>query len=324
MTSPTVWTEALVRSTREITPSVRELTLAPVGPGLSYAPGSHLQVELQVNGQAHTRAYSLLGRPEDGVYRIAVKHLPLGRGGSRAMWQLAPGERLRISAPQNHFPLSLTAPGYLLLAGGIGVTPLVLMAQTLADRGAQVRLVQGARTADELAYGDLLRAALGERLVQVVDERGETIDFAGEIAALPAGGQLYVCGPAPMLGAARQAWASAGRPAHELRFETFGSGGRSAPQPFGLKVPRQGLDVTVASDESLLDALALAGVSALSNCRRGECGLCALDVLELDGEIDHRDVFMSAHEHQQNQRICVCVSRVLGSITLDCAYRAEA
>jgi vanillate O-demethylase ferredoxin subunit len=324
MSSVTVWTEAVVHATRDLTPSVREFTLAPVAPRVPYAAGSHLQVEVLVNGQPQTRSYSLIGQPDDGLYRIAVKQLPLGRGGSLAMWRLAPGERLRVSAPRNFFPLSLTAPGYLLLAGGIGITPLVLMAQTLVERGAPVRLVQGARTVSELAYGDVLRAALGDQLTQVVDERGERIDLAGEIAALPAGGQLYVCGPAPMLDAARQAWASAGRPAHDLRFETFGNSGQLAPQPFGLKVPRQGIDITVAANESLLDALELAGVSALSNCRRGECGLCALDVLALDGVIDHRDVFLSAHEHQQNQRICVCVSRVVGSITLDSAYRAEA
>ena len=312
MSSAIVWTEASVLATRDITPSVREFTLTTTNPCLPYAAGSHLQVEVLVNGQPQTRSYSLIGHHDDGLYRIAVKQLPLGRGGSLAMWRLAPGERLHISAPRNFFPLSLTAPGYLLLAGGIGITPLVLMAQTLAARGAPVRLVQGART------------ALGKRLTQVVDERGERIDFAGEIAALPVGGQLYVCGPAPMLEAARQAWANAGRPAQDLRFETFGSSGHLAPQPFGLKVPRQGIDITVAANESLLDALELAGVSALSNCRRGECGLCALDVLALDGVIDHRDVFLSTHEHQQNQRICVCVSRVVGSITLDNAYRAEA
>ena len=233
MSSVTVWTEAVVHATRDLTPSVRELTLAPAAPHLPYAAGSHLQVEVLVNGQPQTRSYSLIGQPDDGLYRIAVKQLPLGRGGSLAMWRLAPGERLRISAPRNFFPLSLTAPGYLLLAGGIGITPLVLMAQTLAARGAPVRLVQGARTVSELAYGDVLRIALGQRLAQVVDDRGERIDFAGEIAALPPGGQLYVCGPAPMLDAARQAWASAGRPTHDLRCETFGNSGPLAPQPSG-------------------------------------------------------------------------------------------
>jgi ferredoxin len=108
-----------------------------------------------------------------------------------------------------------------------------------------------------------------------------------------------------------------------LRYETFGSSGRFAPQAFRVQVPRQGVDIRVAADESLLDAIELAGVQTLSNCQRGECGLCAMDVLGVEGEIDHRDVFLSAAEKAQNKRICICVSRVLGTITLDCAYRAE-
>ena len=195
MSGDIVWAEAVVLATRDVTPSVREFTLATTRPSLPYAAGSHLQVELLINSQPQTRSYSLIGQPDDGLYRIAVKQLPFGRGGSLAMWRLAPGDLLRVSAPRNFFPLSLTAPGYLLLAGGIGITPLVLMAQTLAKRGAPVRLVQGARTLSELAYGDVLRAALGDRLTQVVDERGERIDLTGEIAALPAGGNCMCAAP---------------------------------------------------------------------------------------------------------------------------------
>ncbi|MBX9611844.1 MAG: PDR/VanB family oxidoreductase [Burkholderiales bacterium] len=318
-----VWTEAVVESFCDITPTVREFILRPSGGALSHAPGGHLQLQIQVNGRPHTRSYSLVGAPDPQVYRIAVKRLDDGRGGSLAMWRLSVGDRLRVTEPQNHFPLDLQAPAYLLVAGGIGVTPLVCMAQTLARRGAQVRMRSGARTEAELAYGDDLRAALGDRWVPAVAEKGERVDFAAEIAALPPGGQLYICGPAAMLDAARQAWMAAGRPEADLRYETFGSSGRYAPQPFGVKVPRHGVDITVPTDSSLLDALELAGVPALHNCRRGECGLCAMDVLAVDGEIDHRDVFLSDHEKQQNHRICVCVSRVVGSVTLDSAWRPD-
>ena len=88
-------------------------------------------------------------------------------------------------------------------------------------------------------------------------------------------------------------------------------------------MPRHGLDITVPADCSLLEALEQAGIEQLYDCQRGECGLCALDVLALDGTIDHRDVFLSAHEKQQNTRLCACVSRVTGSITLDSAWRPE-
>jgi vanillate O-demethylase ferredoxin subunit len=241
-----------------------------------------------------------------------------------AMWRLAVGDRLRITTPQNHFPLALSAPAYLLVAGGIGITPLVLMAQTLSQRGASLRMLFGARSEAELAFADVLRAQLGDRLQTAIADKGEQIPFETEIVALPKGGLMLICGPLPMLDAARAAWTAAGRPLADLRYETFGSSGRFAPQAFRLQVPRHNLDITVEAQTSLLETLEGAGVMAMYGCRRGECGLCAMDVLALDGEIDHRDVFLSEHEKTANQRMCVCVSRVLGTVTLESAYRPEA
>jgi ferredoxin-NADP reductase len=322
MRSSNSWTQASIDSVRDITPTVREFSLRfPAGlPAVE--PGSHLQVQLLVRGQPQTRSYSVVSQADASRCCIAVKRLDQGRGGSLVMWRLAVGDRLSVSAPQNHFDLALAAPAFLLVAGGIGVTPMVLMAQALARRGDPVRMLLGARTQEELAYLPVLQQALGSRLITAVSQRGEQLDFSAEIAALPAGGQIYVCGPVPMLDAVRRAWAAAGRPPADLRYETFGSSGRFAPQAFRLQVPRHGLDLTVPADTSLLEVLEAAGVQAIHDCRRGECGLCAMDVLALDGDIDHRDVFLSEHEKQLNQRICVCVSRVLGSITLDSAYRA--
>ena len=288
---------------------MRELTLRPEGGALPHAPGSHMQVQLLVHGRPQVRSYSLVAEPDGQTYTIAVKRLDAGRGGSLAMWQLAPGDRLRISAPMNHFPLAWDAPAWLLVAGGIGITPLVRMAQALASKGPAVRMLYGVRTADELAYADTLAAALGDRLHTVV---GAAMDLSAAIASLPAGGHMMVCGPAPMLEAARRAWQKAGRPAADLRFETFGSSGHLPPQTFRVQVPRHGLDIQVPSDVSLLDALEAAGVPALSDCRRGECGLCALNVLAVEGSVDHRDVYLSPQERQANQRICACVSRVVG------------
>jgi vanillate O-demethylase ferredoxin subunit len=271
----------------------------------------------------HTRSYSLIGQPDGEFYRIAVKRLDEGRGGSKAMWQLAVGERLRISEPQNHFALDLTAPAYLLVAGGIGVTPLVGMAQVLAKRDAPVRMLFGARSLAELAYLEPLQSVLKDHLKSAIAEKGEFIDFDAEIAKLPPKALMYLCGPVPMLDAARKAWTQAGRPLADLRYETFGSSGRFAPQAFRVKIPRHNLDIIVPADHGLLDELERVGVQTMYDCRRGECGLCAMDVLSVDGDIDHRDVFLSDEEKASNKRICVCVSRVLGEITLDSAYRAD-
>ena len=265
-----------------------------------------------------------MGLPDPACYRIAVKRLDDGRGGSLAMWQLAAGDRLQVTVPQNYFALDLDAPAYLLLAGGIGITPLLAMAQTLGQRGAVVRMLVGTRTQAELAFLPQLQTALGDRVQSLVGERGEQIDFAREIAALPQAAQMYICGPVPMLDAARRAWADAGRPLADLRFETFGSSGRFAPQAFRVQIPRHGMDIMVPADCSLLDALEMAGLQTISNCRRGECGLCTLEVLGVNGTLDHRDVFLSDREKQSQRRICVCVSRVVGDITLESAYWPEA
>jgi vanillate O-demethylase ferredoxin subunit len=317
------WTEAVIQSFQDVTPSVREFTLAQAGGAIGFDPGSHLQVQVLVNDKPQMRSYSLVGQSEGLTFRIAVKCLPGGRGGSLAMWRLNVGDRLRITPPQNHFTLDLSAPAYLLIAGGIGITPLVLMAQTLAQRGAQVQLLYGARTDDELAFSTLLTQSLGDRLKTFVAAKGEVINFEAAIASLPVGGQLYICGPAPMLDAARRAWALAARPPADLRFETFGSSGRLPPEAFEVLIPRQNVQLRVAAEETLLDALEMAGVQSLSNCRRGECGLCAMDILAIDGEIDHRDVFLSDHEKQENKRLCICVSRVIGTVTLDSSYRPD-
>lgn len=320
MKSSQTWADAHVQALRDLTPTVREFTIRPTGGAAPHAPGSHLQLEVLVNGRPQVRSYSLVGLPDGECYRIAVKRLDDGKGGSLAMWQLAQGDRLRISEPQNHFPLDWDAPACLFVAGGIGVTPLVGMAQALAARGARPRMLYGVRSVDELAYAPELRQALGDALVTLA---GQPVDFAAEIAALPAGAQLYVCGPAPMLDAARRAWAAAGRPLADLRYETFGSSGRHAPQAFRVQIPRHRLDITVPADCSLLDALEGAGVQTLHDCKRGECGLCAMDVVAVDGTIDHRDVYLSEHEKQANSRICACVSRVVGSVTLDSAWRPD-
>ncbi len=126
-----------------------------------------------------------------------------------------------------------------------------------------------------------------------------------------------------MLDAAKAAWNTAGRALADLRYETFGSSGRLAPQAFRVLIPRHQLDITVAADCSLLDALDAAGVQTIFDCKRGECGLCAMDVLDVKGEIDHRDVFLSDAEKQQDTCICTCVSRVVGEITLDSSYRPD-
>jgi len=208
MHDDTTWQRAHVRALRDLTPSVREFELVPEHGVRAWTPGSHLRVRVPLAQRDETRHYSLVGLPAEsasrGAYRIAVKRLEPGRGGSRHLWSLAEGAELAIGEPANHFELSAAAPQYLLVAGGIGVTPLVAMARTLAARGAALRMCYAARSADELAYRDELADALGAGLALFSDESGERLDLDAEIAALAPGGQLYVCGPIVLLDAARK------------------------------------------------------------------------------------------------------------------------
>jgi ferredoxin-NADP reductase len=325
MRGNTAWLDATVRAHRDVTANIREIEIVPHGISPTWTPGSHLEVAVDVDGRPDTRCYSLVGAPDAGCFRIAVKREQPSRGGSRYMWSLGPRARLRVTEPRNLFELELGRVEYLLVAGGIGITPILGMALALARRAAPFRLLYACRSRTEAAYLPELSAALGERLAFFDASRGERIDLAAEIAALAADAQVYLCGPLRLLDACRGLWSASGRRPSELRYETFASSGRHAPEPFWLRLPGRDAEISVPADKTALDALAEAGVEVMADCRRGECGLCMVDVIGLTGEIDHRDVFLSEHQKRANTKLCTCVSRVVGGgATVDTGYRRDA
>lgn len=314
---------ARIEAIQDITPTVREFVLrlpddAPAG-ALHWQAGAHVQVQIGVNDRLQTRHYSLLPPTVAGTLRIAIKHVQPGRGGSRALWKLHIGQTITVGEPLNQFPLDLTAPAYFLVAGGIGITPIFGMARVLHQRQAPLSMLYCASSEQEFAYRHELQTTLGRSLHTMT---GPAQDLDARIAQLPANTQAYVCGPLGLLHAVQQAWERSGRASALLRFESFGSASANAA-PFLVKIPRHQTEIRVDHETTLLDALELQGIEPMFGCRKGECGLCVLPVLALDGEIEHRDLFLSDHEKQSNQQICVCVSRVKGSITLDSAYRPE-
>ncbi len=312
----------VVRATRNLTPTIRLIEIEPKEGFVPPSPGSHIDFSVMIGDRPDVRSYSVVGPCADGVYRIAVKRLEASRGGSAYMWSLAAGSRLQHSAPGNHFGLALGRPEYLLMAGGIGITPIFSHALALAHTGARFRLIYACRSHSDLALTEELHEQIGDRLEIVLSQERGRVDIAGEIGKLDADGEFYVCGPIAMLEAARQAWAASGRPTDRLRFETFGASGRWPAVPFALKIPRLGKEIHVSATQSMLDALEAAGVEMIFDCRRGECGLCALPILGVNGVVDHRDVFFSEAEKAANTKLCTCVSRVYGSdITLDTADR---
>ena len=317
------WHPARLRAVREVTSDIRLFEVEPSAGFEVPTPGSNINVIVHIGGRPDVRSYSIVGPCKDGCYRIAVKKLPDSRGGSAYMHTLQPGAQLTVSEPGNHFELARNRPEYLLVAGGIGITPIYTMALALAEIGATFRLLYACRRRPDLAFADELRERIGDRLHVFVDEEGARIDLPGEIGRLPAGGEMYVCGPIGMLEAAKRAWAESGRPVDGLRFETFGNSGRYAAEPFTVRIPRLGKEIVVPRNQTMLDALEAAGVEMIFDCRRGECGLCAVNILEVQGTVDHRDVFFSDAQKAENRQLCTCVSRVVnGAITIDTADRA--
>jgi dimethylamine monooxygenase subunit B len=199
------WENARLRAIRDLTADIREFEIVPDDGGKPFTPGAHLDIEVAVAGEPETRSYSLVGESGGDAYRIAVKRRTDSRGGSAYLWSLAPGARLRITAPKSAFEVELGRSDYLLVAGGIGITPLLGMASLLRRKGLPVRLAYAGQTEAGLAFCDPLREMLGENLDLFLSERGKRIDFSALFASLGPDAVCALCGPMPMLEDARRA-----------------------------------------------------------------------------------------------------------------------
>lgn len=305
------WGAALVESVDRPASDVALLRLRGEHLG-SGAPGSHIDVRLPLDGGEAVRSYSVV-RSGPGCVEVAVRLAPASRGGSRAMHGLSAGERLTTTQPLQGFPLGAAASTYALVAGGIGITAILPMARALVDAGRDVRLLYAGTDRARMPFLDELEELLGPRLDVRASSEGRRIDAAEPARIALASGEpqraeAYVCGPVPLLDDVRRAWADACLPSTSLRFETF-AGGSGSGGSFAVSLPSLGVDAVVGSEETMLDALVRAGVPVLYDCRRGECGLCVLSVEDVDGDVDHQDVFLSDAERASGS-ICACVSRV--------------
>ena len=314
MQSQSVSATALLRETVPAASDVQLMRFQIDDAGVHTTPGSHLTFEIPLAGGATTtRSYSVVDDGSGpGLVSIAVKREQTGRGGSAYMWSLAPGAEIRVVESGNSIPVSYTAPGYLLIAGGIGVTPMTAIASALRAAKRPVRMAYCAKSAGHAAFADRLRELLGDDVTFHYSDEGRRLDVEALLAGVEPGTQLYFCGPQRLSDAIKAAWAARGLPVQDLRYETFGSSGRKPTEPFVVTVEETGRTVEVPADRTLLEALTESGHDVMYECLKGECGLCKLAVVEADAEIDHRDVFLSEHERQAGDSICACVSRLAG------------
>ncbi|MGH1331399.1 MAG: PDR/VanB family oxidoreductase [Paracoccaceae bacterium] len=324
MRSQTEWRDAVVLGREEIAKDVLRLDFAVPGALPAFDPGAHLMIRVMIDGKPAIRTYTSLPAAK-GALSIAVKLHPQSRGGSAFVWGLEAGDPVRLTLPDNRFELSWRASEYLLIAGGIGITPIYGMARALQARAQPVRMLYGAQNRSAMPFVDELEGLLGEALETYSADDAQFIDFEAEFARLAADGEAYICGPLGMLNAAKAAWARAGRPVSRLRYEVFGDSGKFAEESFEVEVLNLGVTVEVPPDRTMLAALREAGVEMISDCERGECGLCAVGIIDTDAEIDHRDVFFSDEEKLESAHICACVSRFVGGkAIIDIGYRGEA
>lgn len=275
----------------------------------AFSAGAHVDVHLP---GGLVRQYSLCNDPvERQRYRIAVLRDPGSRGGSVAMHDLVhEGDQLQISEPRNHFPL-VDAGKSLLFAGGIGVTPILCMARHLHAIGAEFEMHYCTRSKERSAFLQELENVPFASRVRFYHDDGpasQALDLQRELANDPSA-HVYVCGPQGFIEWVRQTAATVGLPADQVHLEYFGAAARdpATDRPFEVTFASSGATYTIPADRTVTQALREFGVEILTSCEQGVCGTCLTRVLE--GECDHRDLYLTDEERQRHDRFAPCCSR---------------
>lgn len=304
--------EVLVQATKSEAKGILSFELRPTDGGElpAFTAGSHIDVHLP-NGI--TRCYSLVNsEAERDRYVIAVSRDANSKGGSRFLFesQLV-GQVVKIGGPRNNFRLVEEAPHVVLIAGGIGVTPLHSMIQRLEALGKSWELHYGTReraaAAFRAEFEALEKAKPGRVHFNFDVEDGRMLDVAGVVAKAAPDAHLYCCGPAPMLDIFKTA--CAGRAPDTVHLEYFAAPvvEAGANTAFTVVLQDSGQTFEIGPDQSILDVLLDAGIAAPFSCGAGECGSCVVEVLE--GEPEHRDCVLSDNERAGNKLMMICVSR---------------
>lgn len=275
----------------------------------AFEPGAHIRVSVPGLKQGDpTRAYSLVSDPADrSRYMIGVLHVESGNGGSAALHQqVGVGDLLEVSAPKNEFRLAPSASHSILIAGGIGITPILSLTRELARRGDSFEVHYAARSEDRMAFREEMAIIAGDRA---------RFYFPPDQMSVPSilknpsqGTHVYVCGPHLLIEAVREAVPMAGLPPRHVHFESFGYRRVPTDRTVEVELCNSGITILVEPGRPLLEAIEAAGIWAPSECRRGECATCVTTILE--GEVSHRDHCLTAE--QRSSSICTCVSWATG------------
>ena len=310
-------------------PSITRYRLSATQGGIlpAFEAGAHLPIEVKLpNGEWAERHYSLLSSPHDNrFYDIAVQREANGRGGSLQLHkQLKVNATLKAKTPRNAFPLNTNGKHTVLVAGGIGITPILSMLRVLVEAQASFEIHYTARSQEDLAFATEIYTLAGARAhfyssnPDVQDTgfaiQNSRLNIETLLAKPEANTHIYLCGPVRMIEAVRDAGHSQGWSPGQIHFESFGASTSANDKAITVTLKKSAQVVEVQPQQTILAALIDAKVSVPFDCQRGECGMCASPVVE--GEVEHRDVYLSKEERQQ--QMCVCVSRAKGTnLTLD-------
>ncbi len=301
----------VVSGIRQLTPRIRAYELRSAA-GDELPPvkaGAHLKIPvLMEDGTTQFRHYSICSNPSRrDMYEIAVLKEENGRGGSERLHNLVElGMTLHCATPENYFALAENNQPAMFIAGGIGITAIKPMLQTLLAKGIGCELHYAARSQLHMAFGDRLQRELGEHFHGYYSDKNERLNVVSILTNAPSEADIYVCGPQSLIDAVYAAAQELGITPSRLHAERFSLEKNIADKAFTIQLTRSQKIIAVSADESILEALEAEGINPEFDCRVGNCGMCAVKVVA--GDVEHRDKVLSDADKNEGL-MCACVSR---------------
>ncbi|MCE2596619.1 2Fe-2S iron-sulfur cluster binding domain-containing protein [Motilimonas cestriensis] len=301
----------VITGIRQLTPRVRayEFRHRDDEPLPSINAGAHLQLLVTLkNGALLLRHYSICSNPKRrDIYEIAVLNEPDGQGGSRTIHNvLHLGQQLNCAAPENYFPLHSDARPTVLIAGGIGITPIKAMAQTLQSRGTQFHLHYAGRSLTEMPFQERLARQWPEQLSRYPSDQGKRLNIKEVLQGAIKDAIFYVCGPNRLIDEVAATAKALGISDEQVKFERFTAPSTNQTTPYTLTLSKSQQQIQVNPEQSMLDAILSAGIEHPHSCKTGQCKSCVVKVIS--GQVTHQDDCLTPAERAQQNLMCPCVS----------------
>lgn len=279
-----------------------------------FQSGAHLKLKVNLPGNIESeRNYSILSDPDDrSHYEIGVQLEPDGNGGSLYMHsKLREGDILASAVPKNDFPMNQQANHTILIAGGIGITPILSMLHRLASQKQSYEVHYAVRTRADLTFIERIQNIAGNKLHCYTsrDKNGSRLDLQKLLASPDPGTHVYICGPRRMISSIRDITTENGWLPDQIHYESFGIQPSRDDHQFTIHLAKSRKTMTVAANRTILDTLLDAGIDVPHECKRGECTMCKTPVL--NGVAEHRDLCLNKEERMES--MCVCVSRAISN-----------